>query len=331
MVQNTRVKISDIAKAAGVSCSTVSYALNGKRSISTETRDRILKEVERLGYKPNAMARSFVTNQSNTIGLYVNRELDASDLFMLSNILGINSVINDLRYKILLLNELEGKVLEDYSIPVDRTFAIDGAIVCNARNMRWYLREFEKERLPFVLMGKPPRGVDIYHVDNDNQDTAYRVVRHFFHQGRTRIALVMNAAQETTFNLDYISGYTTAHNDYQIEFHPEFILRAQETRLEDFVEMVQQRQIDGILLISSDASYRRYCLSTESLGVPVVFFGLDLYREFLAPPRPGSDLRYIESNAQALGRACAEVLMQLMRGEHPPKTQLLKQRVLPYE
>ena len=323
-----RVKISDIAKAVGVSRSTVSYALSGKRTISAETRDRILHEIDLQGYKPNAIARSFATKKANTIGLYVNREFEMTDLFMLGHISGIDSVINDLRYKILLLNELESEALEDYSIPIDRTFAIDGAIVCNARNLHWYLSNFEKEHLLFVLMGKPPHGVDVHYVDNDNQDSAYRAVSQFFREGRRRIALVVCPTRETTLNLDYITGYTTAHNDYQVEFRPELIMRADESQQDEFREMIVHKKVDGVVMLSPNAEFRRICLSEDNPGVPVVFFGLDLYRPFLLPTVQGN-FSYIESNAQLLGRTCAEILMQLIRGEEPPKSTMLKQQILP--
>jgi len=128
--------------------------------------------------------------------------------------------------------------------------------------------------------------------------------------------------------LDYITGYTTAHNDYQVEFHPELILYAQESRLNEFRDMIVEKKVDGVLMLSPDAAFRRVCLSAENPGIPVVFFGLDLYRAFL-PPTISGDFSYIESNAQALGKACGEVLMQLIRGENPPKSTMLKQEILP--
>lgn len=326
--KNERVKISDIAEAVGVSRSTVCYALNGKRSISAEAKERILREIDRQGYMPNAIARSFVTKRTNTIGLYVNREIDVTDLFMLAHIRGIDSVISEDHYKILLLNELESHVVDDYSIPIDQTFAIDGAIICNARNLRLYLKNFEIERRLFVLMGKPPHGADVYYVDNDNQDAAYRAVCSFFARGLRRVALVVYAAHKTTLNLDYITGYTNAHKDYQVEFQPELVLRAQPSQLDEFRDLMIHKKVDAVLMLSPDAAFRRLCFSEENHGIPVVFFGLDLYREFLQANVSG-DFSYIESNAQALGRTCAEVLMQLIRGENPPKATILKPKILP--
>ncbi len=61
--------IYDIAKAAGVTATTVSYALSGKGSISKATRARVLKYAREMGYRPNLVARSLIKQQTSTIGL----------------------------------------------------------------------------------------------------------------------------------------------------------------------------------------------------------------------------------------------------------------------
>ncbi|MGG2339534.1 LacI family DNA-binding transcriptional regulator, partial [Salmonella enterica] len=58
-------KIDEVARAAGVSISTVSYALSGKRPVSAETRRRIQAAVHELGYSPNAGARMLAGSQTN--------------------------------------------------------------------------------------------------------------------------------------------------------------------------------------------------------------------------------------------------------------------------
>ena len=61
--------IEDVAKAAGVSRSTVSYALSGKRTISLETRRRIDDAIKSLNFTPNAGARALKTSQTMVLGL----------------------------------------------------------------------------------------------------------------------------------------------------------------------------------------------------------------------------------------------------------------------
>ncbi|NUR86680.1 MAG: LacI family DNA-binding transcriptional regulator, partial [Nonomuraea sp.] len=63
------VTISEVAKHAGVAVSTVSYVLSGKRTISADTRRRVLASINALGYHPNAGARALASKRSNVIAL----------------------------------------------------------------------------------------------------------------------------------------------------------------------------------------------------------------------------------------------------------------------
>ena len=66
--------IKEIAKAAGVSTSTVSRVLNNNNLISPETREHVLKVMRKYNYVPNAMARGLSSQKANTITLLVNNE-----------------------------------------------------------------------------------------------------------------------------------------------------------------------------------------------------------------------------------------------------------------
>ena len=63
------VTIADVARHAGVSASTVSYVLSGKRTISESTRARVLASVRALGFHPHAGARALASNRANQIAL----------------------------------------------------------------------------------------------------------------------------------------------------------------------------------------------------------------------------------------------------------------------
>lgn len=65
------VKITDVARHAGVSPSTVSYVLSGKRSISEETRRRVRASIRELGYRPHAGARALASSRSNVLALMI--------------------------------------------------------------------------------------------------------------------------------------------------------------------------------------------------------------------------------------------------------------------
>ena len=67
----SRLNIGEIAKRAGVSRSTVSYALSGKRNVSEQTRARVQQVIEELNYRPNAAARALKEGRTRTIGLVI--------------------------------------------------------------------------------------------------------------------------------------------------------------------------------------------------------------------------------------------------------------------
>ena len=100
--------IDDVAKAAGVSRSTVSYALSGKRSISPETRRRIDQAIKHLNYTPNAGARALRTAQTGVLGLLVQFHEDEFAPAMLQYILPITETSRALGYDILMMTETDG-------------------------------------------------------------------------------------------------------------------------------------------------------------------------------------------------------------------------------
>ena len=68
-----KVTRTDVAKLAGVSTATVSYVLNGSRSMSEKTRKLVLDAVEQLNYKPDMIARSMTKNETRQLSFMVNK------------------------------------------------------------------------------------------------------------------------------------------------------------------------------------------------------------------------------------------------------------------
>src|SRR3954464_13692356 len=69
--KDRRLSINDVARRAGVSPTTVSHSLSGKRPVATDTKDRILAVVAEMGFRPSEVARSLRTSRTNTVGLLI--------------------------------------------------------------------------------------------------------------------------------------------------------------------------------------------------------------------------------------------------------------------
>lgn len=96
-----RITIKDVANLAGVSKTTVSHVLNQTRFVQEETRQRVLKAIEELGYRPSSIARSLVSKRTKTIGLLIS---DVGNPFYPDVILGVEEVALANDYSIFLCN-----------------------------------------------------------------------------------------------------------------------------------------------------------------------------------------------------------------------------------
>src|SRR3954447_2678765 len=85
--------LTDVAKAAGVSLTTASKAMNGQARVSAETRARVLKVARRLSYTPNPMARSLISGRSGTVGLIIIDNM--SQRFAVPAMLGAEAALNE--------------------------------------------------------------------------------------------------------------------------------------------------------------------------------------------------------------------------------------------
>jgi len=115
--------IKDIAKAAGVSISTVSYALNGSTKVTEKTRQRIMKIAEELNYIPNAAARTLKTRKTHIIGAFLG---DYSGSFYGELLKGINHELSETGYELIVCNGPESHRLMTERI-------VDGGIILGHR------------------------------------------------------------------------------------------------------------------------------------------------------------------------------------------------------
>ncbi|MBB5891455.1 LacI family DNA-binding transcriptional regulator [Kutzneria kofuensis] len=101
--------ITDVARAAGVSPSAVSYVLSGKRSISLETQRRVQQSIRELGYHPNAGARALVSSRTNVIALAIPFRVDVNAPVMMQFVATMASAARAHGQDVLLLTKDEGR------------------------------------------------------------------------------------------------------------------------------------------------------------------------------------------------------------------------------
>ncbi|MET8613798.1 LacI family DNA-binding transcriptional regulator [Streptomyces misionensis] len=184
------VTLAEVAQHAGVSASTVSYVLSGKRSISAGTRERVERSIRALGYHPNAGARALASNRSNIIALMIPLRTDMYVPVMMEIATAVATTARTHGYDILLLTGEEGP---------DAVRRVTGSGLADAMILMDV--ELDDERLPLlrateqpsVLIGLPADTAGVTCVDLDWSATGALCVEHLAELGHRDVAVIGEA------------------------------------------------------------------------------------------------------------------------------------------
>ncbi|SDQ21549.1 LacI family DNA-binding transcriptional regulator [Actinopolyspora saharensis] len=205
------VSIADVARDAGVSSSTVSYVLSGKRSISPETRDRVEASVRRLGYHPHAGARALASSRTNVLALVMPLRADIDVQVLMGFVTSVVTSARKYDYDVLLLTNDEGP---DGLRRVADSAMADALLVMDVESADPRVPVLRSLRCPTVLIGLPDEPGDLSCVDLDFSAAAKRCVQHLADLGHEHIALVgpSPAVYErgTSFAGRFLNGFTEA-------------------------------------------------------------------------------------------------------------------------
>lgn len=222
-----RVTIIDIAKAAGVSPSTVSLVLQKNERISVETRRRVEEVIEQLGYKYNRSAANLRRQTSQAIGLIIN---DICNPFFAEMTAGVQQRLEGTDFLVFLVEagdevERQSKVyrsLEEHGI--------GGLIIFPASNTTpEFLERIAAGGTPICVAVRRPPEADVDYVGPDNRLAGRMATRHLIELGHRRIAFLGGEAHSPA-RIDRISGYTEALKKAGIRFDPALCIENRPTR-----------------------------------------------------------------------------------------------------
>ncbi|HAF70985.1 MAG: Transcriptional regulator, LacI family [Acetothermia bacterium 64_32] len=245
------VTMRDVAREAGVSVNTVSRALAGKPDVSPQTRAKVLEVAERLGYRPNKLARGLRSNKTFTLGVIVT---DIANPFFAELVKGVEETARKNGYSILLEDTSEDPKKEEKAIQVMLAERVDGLLVTPVQSTRRALEEVLKSGFPFVLMGRYFPDLDAPYVVTDDVQGAIIAVEHLINLGHRKIAHVAGPLHISSAQ-DRLSGYIKALERHGITVREEYILKEAVT-LEDGYragkELLQLRPLPSAVFAYSD-------------------------------------------------------------------------------
>ncbi len=188
----SKITINGIAKIAKVSKGTVSRVLNNERGVGEKTRERILKLIKDLNYKPSAIARSLVSLRTNNIGIVLPSDFGAgiSQAFWPSILSSITRAAAELNMCVLVTTfNADEEAVEDSYKRILAEHRVDGLITFADILGKRRTAELIAGRYPFVSIGRDD-GMRHHFVDVENREGAQTMTEHLIGLGRKNIVFV---------------------------------------------------------------------------------------------------------------------------------------------
>ncbi|MDR5698767.1 LacI family DNA-binding transcriptional regulator [Agromyces aerolatus] len=342
------VTIIDVALAAGVSKSAAARVLAQSGSASEKTRKKVLEAADRLGYRPNQLARAMKSGATNTIGIVVP---DVAIPFFSAVVRGLADTARAAGFEVLVSNTDNDADIEARALELLAEQRVDGIVIAPVfqRDPAAIVR-LHREGMPIVLLDRSMPGLELLPlVSVDHVDATECAVRALIDDGHRRIALVTEAsaapselAQLTDRATDdadrsllrpsaqRLIGYVRALRAAGLDVDDELIIRSGYTTADaqravhDFLG----RGIDATALHATDAvlssgAYRGIRACGLSVPDDLSFIGFD-DQDWTTMVEPA--VTVVEQPRQRLGATATTILVGIIRGG---ATEPLRQMLAP--
>lgn len=205
--------IKDIAKELGISYSSVSRALNGKKGVSEETRKEIEKKAFEMGYQPNDLARGLVNKVSKTIGVIIP---DITNPFFSEIVKGIIEESKKENYDIFLCVSNWDAAREESYLQALRKKQVDGIIIKPARDQD--INIFKDIKLPLVVLESWNHLENAYAISMNNKRGGYIATKHLTSCGYRNIGFLAGK-EESLSSKERKIGWMSALQEEGIDYN----------------------------------------------------------------------------------------------------------------
>lgn len=312
------VTLAKIARAAGVSSSTVSRILNGTARVSADKQRAVEEAVQRYNYRPNVLARSLASGRTHTVGVLTQ---DISSPFYGEWLRGIEDELAATGLSPLFVSGHWNAADEQRQLEHLLTRCVDGVIVLHGLVDPDYLRAYA-DRVPVVMLGRPlepmPRLVCL---GVDNRQGAYDVTTRLIELGHRKIAHIAGHALQPDSEQRMI-GYRQALEDAGLAFDETLIERGNFEESGGLVAM--DRLLDSgatfsaVFAANDQTAYgARLAMYRRHIRVPddISLVGFDDLPASLYSTPP---LTTVRQPIYDIGRVAADAMTRLLRGETVP-------------
>ena len=315
-----KILISDIAADLGISVTTVSFILNGKakeKRISDALTARVLEHVEKVGYKPNELAKSLRTGKTKIIGLIVE---DISNPFFANIARYIEKMVYPKGYRILYCStdNKQERAIELIHLFKDRH--VDGYIITPTEGLESTIQSLQGSHVPLVLFDRYLPDIKTNYVVTDNLTGAYELTRHLIQNGFKRIAFVTLYSNQTQMR-DRLNGYMKALDDHKMQSYIKKINREEGDTINkvDFIEFYKEITPDALIFSTNYLAITGIdALQEQGLNLP----GIASYDDHTMFRLFTPAITAVSQPMEAIAEKIIQVLLHQLDGGHKELRQI---------
>lgn len=213
--------IYDVAREAGVSMATVSRVVNGNPNVKPSTRKKVLDAIERLGYRPNAVARGLASKKTTTVGVIIP---DISSIFFAELARGIEDIATMYKYNIILCNSDQNKEKEIHLINTLLEKQVDGIVFMGSVITEEHAEQFKRSPVPVVLAATLDTNKELPSVNIDYKQAVHDAINSLIEKGHQRIGMLSGTLDDPINGYQKFAGYREALEGNGIEFDEELVV-----------------------------------------------------------------------------------------------------------
>lgn len=310
------VRLQDIANRLNLTKVSVSKALRDHKDISSETRERVKKMAEKMGYHPNLQARSLTSKVTNTIGVIVPK---IAHTFFASTIEGVYKTAEEHGYKVILGVSYENAKLEKDLVESIINMRVDGLVVSvteQTQNAEVF-RTARDMGINLVFFDRGFSGAGYSYIKTVDSESARRGVKHMISLGYKKIAHLAGY-QSSVIGKERKQGYLEALEEAGLSMPDSAIIEGgfnENAGEKGFKKLVEEYGIpEAIFTVTYPVGLgilnQMHEMNIDPSTVPILTFGGSEFNRYLATP-----FICIEQPNYELGKRAFEQLKKEMEAK----------------
>lgn len=328
-MQRISVTIKDVAEDAGVSTATVSRVINNSPFVTEDLVLKVNQSISKLGYYPNAAARTLKTKKANAVGILVP---DISNPYFMQIIKGIEDVMARLQFSLIMASSDENKDKEKKLLNLLSENRIDCLILATSGGNEGIIRQVNKTSIPVVLVDRLPSMLTdkVDSIIEDNHGSARELTEHILKQDVTSLGIIhgpMSASTAYQRAAGCRQAIDEAGREITIqEYYGDFSLESGAAGIESLSEGGLPQAIialNNLMAVGAISRLLQSGYGAESDIIVGSYGAVETY-PFLKKP-----FCYVAQEPRQLGRQVGEVVSRRLKDRNAPiVTKVIKQQLV---